>query len=53
MAVAQPGQVVVSGATWEALGGERDGVALGPTDVKGKRQPVEAWILRSVGAQRG
>ncbi len=44
-AVAEPGQVVVSGATWAALGTLRAGRPLGPTLVKGKRRPVEAWIL--------
>lgn len=45
-AAAEPGAVVVSGATWAALGAERDGTALGPLLVKGKRIPVEAWTLR-------
>jgi class 3 adenylate cyclase len=45
MAVAQPGQVVVAGTTWAALGPGREGVHLGPTDVKGKSRPVDAWIL--------
>ncbi len=49
MAAGEPGQVVVARATWEALGGDRDGTALGPTRVKGKRAPVEAWVLRSAG----
>lgn len=48
MAAAEPGQVVISAATWASLGPERDGVHLGPTRVKGKRQPVDAWILRGV-----
>jgi class 3 adenylate cyclase len=50
MSVAEPGQVAVAGTTWAALGGDRDGVPLGPTEVKGKSRPVEAWILRSVGS---
>jgi class 3 adenylate cyclase len=45
-AVAEPGGVVVSGATWGSLGPARDGAPLGPTIVKGKRLPVEAWVLR-------
>jgi len=49
MAVAEPGQVAIAGTTWAALGPGRDGVALGPTDVKGKSRPVEAWILTSLG----
>jgi adenylate cyclase len=47
MSAGDPGQVVVSGTTWRALGPGRDGVALGPTRVKGKRDPVEAWVLRA------
>ena len=48
MAAGEPGQVVIAGATWEGLGPGRDGVALGPTRVKGKRAPVDAWVLRAV-----
>ncbi len=49
MTLAEPGQVVVAGTTWRALGPDhRIGDALGPKDVKGKSQPVEAWILRSL-----
>lgn len=47
MAAGDPGQVIIAGTTWEALGSGRDGVALGPTRVKGKRAPVEAWVLRA------
>jgi class 3 adenylate cyclase len=46
MAAGEPGQVVVAKATWDAIGAGADGVALGPTRVKGKRLPVEAWVLR-------
>ena len=46
MAAGEPGQVVVAGATWDALGDGRDGLGLGPTRVKGKDLPVEAWVLR-------
>ena len=46
MAAGDPGQVVVARATWDALGVGPEGMALGPTHVKGKRAPVEAWILR-------
>jgi adenylate cyclase len=49
MASGEPGHVVVAGATWDALGGVGEGLALGPTRVKGKREPVEAWILRALG----
>ncbi len=48
MAVGQPAQVVVAGATWEALGSGRDGMTLGPTHLKGKREPIEAWVLRAL-----
>jgi adenylate cyclase len=51
MAAGEPGQVVVSGATWRALGVGADGIALGPTRVKGKRTLVEAWVLRAVSGQ--
>src|SRR5262249_30650973 len=43
MSVGEPGQVVVSAATWEALGPGWVGRALGPATVKGRRQPVDAW----------
>jgi class 3 adenylate cyclase len=49
-AAAEPGQVVVSAATWAELGDGRSGVPLGPLRVKGKRDPVDAWVLRSPGA---
>ena len=48
MALAEPGQVVIAGTTWAALGGDGRGESLGPTLVKGKREPVEAWVLRSL-----
>ena len=48
MAAGEPGQVVVAGATWDDLGAGRDGISLGPTRVKGKQVPVEAWVLRAV-----
>jgi adenylate cyclase len=48
MAAGEAGQVVIAAATWEALGPGADGVALGPTRVKGKQLPVNAWILRGL-----
>jgi adenylate cyclase len=45
MTAAEPGQIIVGRATWEALGEGRVGEALGPVRVKGKREPVEAWRL--------
>ena len=49
LALGEPGTVVVAAATWERLGPARDGVGLGPTRVKGKREPVLAWVLRGLG----
>jgi class 3 adenylate cyclase len=49
MASGDPGQVVVARTTWEALGTARKGTALGAVRVKGKRTPVEAWVLRVAG----
>jgi adenylate cyclase len=51
LALGEPGQVVVAQATWDRLGPDRDGTALGPSHVKGKREPVMAWILRDPGAR--
>lgn len=48
MAAGEPGQVVVGRNTWEALGPEATGVALGPIMVKGRREAVEAWRLASL-----
>jgi class 3 adenylate cyclase len=45
MSLGSPGQIVVSGATWNALGPGWSGMELGPAAVKGKRRPVAAWIL--------
>ena len=44
-AAAEPGQVVVGRATWEALDDPTAGEPLGAIRVKGKRDPVEAWRL--------
>ena len=46
MSAGEPSEVVIAEATWNALGDVRDGVPLGPTILKGKREPVEAWVLR-------
>ena len=45
MTAAEPGQIVVGRATWDALGDEAVGAAIGPIRVKGKRDPVEVWRL--------
>ena len=49
MSAGAPGEIVVGRATWEALGDPSAGDALGGIRVKGKREPVEAWRLRSEG----
>ena len=49
MTAAEPGQVVVGRATWDALGPDAVGVALGSIMVKGKREAVEAWRLGRLG----
>jgi len=36
---------VVGRSTWEALGDDARGIALGAITVKGKRDPVEVWRL--------
>jgi class 3 adenylate cyclase len=46
LALGEPGTVVVAEGTWDRLGPGRDGVSLGPSRVKGKREPVMAWVLR-------
>lgn len=45
LAAAEPGSVVASAATWAALEGRIEGVALGAIELKGKRAPVEAWSI--------
>jgi class 3 adenylate cyclase len=58
MSACEPGQVVVARATWDTLGyapaggglgHAPQGDPLGAVRVKGKREAVEAWILRAVG----
>jgi class 3 adenylate cyclase len=49
----EPGQVVVAESTWDGLGGGRHGTPLGPTRVKGRQRPVEAWILDTTGNGAG
>lgn len=51
MSAGAPGQVVVSGATRSAIGaavdaGDLETVAIGPLALKGKRDPVPAWVVR-------
>jgi class 3 adenylate cyclase len=47
MSAGQPGQVILGARTHEALGDEREFSfrPLGRISVKGKRQPVDAWLL--------
>jgi class 3 adenylate cyclase len=45
LAVAQPQEVLVTRTTWEALGADGAGEALGAMTVKGRREPVEVWRL--------
>jgi class 3 adenylate cyclase len=47
--IAEPGQVVIGGATFDAL---RDVVAipLGELEVKGRRQTVRAYVVESMGS---
>ena len=45
MTVAEPGQIAVGRATWEALDGDRRGESLGSVAVKGRREPVDVWRL--------
>jgi adenylate cyclase len=55
MAAGEPAQVVVSEATRNALASLREGVAarpLGAVRVKGKDQPVTAWVLEAAGSPR-
>jgi adenylate cyclase len=57
MGAGEPGQVVISGATRseiaDAVGaGELEVTALGPLALKGKRDPVDAWVLRYPSASR-
>jgi adenylate cyclase len=49
MTLAAVGQVVVAASTWDRLGGRAKGDPLGPTKVKGKRDPVDAWVLQEIG----
>ena len=49
LAAGEPGQVVASDSTWRALQGGGEGQPLGPLRVKGKREPVAAWIVSAAG----
>jgi class 3 adenylate cyclase len=43
--LAQPGQVVIGATTLAALGGDAHVESLGRVEVKGKREPVEVFVL--------
>ncbi len=46
--LAEPGQVVIGPATRALLGDVADVESLGPVTVKGKRDPLEAFVLRGL-----
>jgi class 3 adenylate cyclase len=48
VAAAEPGQVVASEETWNQLEAGREGSSLGAVQVKGKREPVSAWVVTRV-----
>ena len=52
LGVAGPGEIVVGERTWELLGDAAVGTALAPISVKGKRDPVRAWLLATPGDGR-
>ena len=47
-ALAEPGQVVIGGATRDAIGEAATVEALGEMTVKGRRQPVRAYVVRAM-----
>jgi class 3 adenylate cyclase len=49
MAAGEPGQVVIGRGTWNVLSGQTgvDATALGGVRLKGKSEPVDAWLLRN------
>ena len=49
MTVARAGEIVVGATTWAILADPTAGEPLGPVQVKGKREPVEAWRLHVPG----
>lgn len=51
MSAGEPGQVIIGRATWDRLTGDgqrAEATSLGSIPVKGKREPVEAWVLHSL-----
>ncbi|HET7027936.1 MAG TPA: adenylate/guanylate cyclase domain-containing protein [Candidatus Limnocylindrales bacterium] len=53
LVAAEPGQVVVSDATWGRLEGRARGFSLGALTVKGKRDRVGAWVVTGLAISRG
>ncbi|HEV7576857.1 MAG TPA: adenylate/guanylate cyclase domain-containing protein [Caldimonas sp.] len=52
--LAEPGQVLVSAATWRLVSDHFDADETAPVEVKGKEQPLTAWRVRgSRAASRG
>jgi class 3 adenylate cyclase len=49
-AVAEPGQVLVGERTWRAIAGA-EGLPLGPLRLKGRSEPVRAWVLTGLGVR--
>ena len=48
LTLAEPGQVVIAGATRGELGPGAAASPLGPRAVKGKSRPIDAWVLVSL-----
>ena len=46
--IATDGEVVITEQTYRALRGSYACDALGPTALKGKREPVEAYVLEQL-----
>ncbi len=46
--LAEPGSVVISGATRRLLGSAVEAVPMGPMALKGRREPVDAYVVVSV-----
>lgn len=47
-ALAEPGQIVIHSSTYRHLGSGASATSLGPVELKGKAQPVEAYTLHDV-----
>jgi class 3 adenylate cyclase len=50
--LAEPGQVVIGPATYAMLGDAAECRSLGPVAVKGKREPVDAYVLDGLAGAR-